>query len=217
MTDDELLGRSYLRFRHTAAFATALFFIVGLLASYFGFTSLHMDFDIFGGEGFTGIMISLGVVVAFNERIMELVTQTYRRNTGAVIELRMSLSAPDKKQAWEEFYLGYKAETGRLVLTLSLVFGCLLACTGFFRLLEGLSVDELISSEYHRALFDATDIVVTGWIIAGGSQGYYKLIDLLSNAFKLKKDLDQINTLRNLPNNTNQVSQSTPPNQPVSN
>ncbi|WP_430455049.1 hypothetical protein [Rheinheimera sp.] len=195
MNDEKLLNINYLGYRNTAAFATAIFFVVGLLASYYGFTSLHIDFEVFGGEGFAGVLIALGVVVAFNERIMELVTQTYRRNTGAVIELRMSLSQPDKKQAWEELYLGYKAETGRLVLTLSLVFGCLLACTGFFRLLEGLSVDELISSEYHRAFFDATDIVVTGWIIAGGSQGYYKLIDLISNSFKFKKDLDRLGSL----------------------
>ena len=190
-SDEQLLSMNYLRYRNSAAITTLVFIIIGTLCSHFGLTSIHIDLSHFGGDGLTGILIALGFVIAINERIMELVTKTYRRNTGAVIELRMSLSSPSDKQSWDELYLGYKAETGRLVLTLSLVFGCSLASLGFFRILGGLNIEEMMSSATHHLLFDAADVVITGWTIAGGSQGYYKLIEMISNTLKFKTDLEK--------------------------
>ena len=190
-TDSELLDLNYLGYRHSAALTTVVFFFVGMMSSYLGFTSSHFNFEILGGDGLISIFIGLGLIISINERIMELFRMTYRRNTRALIELRMLTCPPEMKNRWEDLFLGYKAETGRLIITLSLIFGCFIASTGFFRILGGFSADEYLSSEYHHVFFDAFDVVVTGWVIAGGSQGYYKLLDSVSNLLKLKTDLDK--------------------------
>jgi len=42
-----------------------------------------------------------------------------------------------------------------------------------------LVIDDAMVSAYHIAVIDGIDVVITGWIIAGGSEGFNKITSAL--------------------------------------
>ncbi|WP_140353131.1 hypothetical protein [Vibrio parahaemolyticus] len=59
-----------------------------------------------------------------------------------------------------------------MCLVASLLVGCSLASVGAVRVLGGLEDSSQFASPIHIMLFDSIDVVLTGWIISGGSEGW---------------------------------------------
>lgn len=60
---------------------SGVFFIIALLASYFGFTTLSTDLSTISDNTFIAQITFIGFVITVNERIIEAFKRTFRRRT----------------------------------------------------------------------------------------------------------------------------------------
>lgn len=179
---DHLLKKDYLGYRYHANYATAFFFLLAIGASYLGWTQLNTDLSFVSDNRFIANVFFLSFVIAINERVLEVFSATYRRGCRLEIQRQIEAATDETvKNSWTQTLLRYQAETRRMALYTSLVIGCSLGCLGIVRVFGALTVDETMVEPLHIAMIDATDIVLTGWVIAGGSEGWNKLTSALTN------------------------------------
>jgi len=95
----------------------------------------------------------------------------------------LDLDLKKKVRLWQSIVNDYSAETGRLCLSLSLAIGCILASIGAVRVLGGIENSPQFSSQIHIMLFDSVDVLLTGWLIAGGSEGWTNFLYGASGMF----------------------------------
>ena len=177
---DDLPTNNFLKYRYTALWLTALFFILALVASSLGWTSSNTELDFVSDNRFVAHILFLGFVIAGVERVLEVTTATFRRRTRLEIQRQLDSSTdPIERNEWNETLIAYKAETRRLALSVSLSIGCVLASIGTVRMFGPLVIDDAMVSAYHIAVIDGIDVVMTGWIIAGGSEGFNKITSAL--------------------------------------
>ncbi|MFT4938066.1 MAG: hypothetical protein ACI88A_001089 [Paraglaciecola sp.] len=177
-----LLESSNLGYRYHANYASVLFFILAMGASYLGWTQLNTDLSFISDNRFIANVFFLSFVIAINERVLEVVSATFRKGTRLEIQRQIEVATNEsEKNAWTQTLVRYQAETRRMALYTSLVIGCSLGCLGIVRVFGALTVDEMMVEPLHIAMIDATDIVLTGWVIAGGSEGWNKLTSGLTN------------------------------------
>jgi hypothetical protein len=167
---------------------SAAFFIIALFSSWNGFTHITTDLTFLSDNLFLANILFIGFVVSVNERIIEVFTSTFRRRTKNEFANEFSnakkslaitpddVSAQLKVKLWESINNDYSTETGRFCLVISLVIGCSLSCLGAFRVLGSLVDYSQFANAYHIALFDAVDVVLAGFIIGGGSQGWTDIL-----------------------------------------
>lgn len=167
---------------------SAFFFLLAILSSYFGFTSLITDLSTISDNTFIAQLTFIGFVIAISERIVEAFKRTFRRRTAeefyfeyekALKNLETNPSDEQlqiKAKDWRTIGNDYSAETGRMCLALSLSIGCVLASMGVVRVFAGLENPPQFANQYHVMLFDAVDIVITGWVISGGSEGWNNIL-----------------------------------------
>ncbi|MEZ8282125.1 hypothetical protein AB6C51_17990 [Vibrio splendidus] len=165
-----------------------VFFLIALPASYYGFTSQSVDLSQVSDNLFLAHIIFIGFIIAVNERIVEAFKRTYRRRTAleyanqlvfAQKELSLDPNNEELKtiaQLREAIVNDYAAETGRMCLTVSLAIGCILSSIGAVSILGALVNNEQLSSVWHVVIFDSVDVVLTGWVISGGSEGWTNVL-----------------------------------------
>ena len=173
---------------------SGVFFVIALLASHFGFTTLSTDLSTISDNTFIAQITFIGFVITVNERIIEAFKRTFRRRTAdeyfrelniVTKELASNPTNPDllkTTKMWQSINNDYSSETGRMCLIASLTIGCVLASLGVVRIFGGLENPPQFSSTAHVMLFDAVDIVLTGWVISGGSEGW---TNVLNSAIKI--------------------------------
>jgi hypothetical protein len=177
-----ILEDSNMGYRYHANYATVLFFLLAIGASYSGWTQLNTDLSFISDNRFIANVFFLGFVIAINERVLEVVSATFRKGTRLEIQRQIETAIDEtEKNTWSQALVRYQAETRRMALYTSLIIGCSLGCLGIVRVFGALTVDEMMVEPLHIALIDATDIVLTGWVIAGGSEGWNKLTSGLTN------------------------------------
>jgi archaellum biogenesis protein FlaJ (TadC family) len=145
-------------------------------------------------QAFAGLIGWLFAVALFVERAVEVVVLVFRdqqadaldaaeaRATAIVAALagNATASQADKDKAArdaataQEQTVNYRAETKEMAMLVSFVFGTFISLAGV-RALHGLLPD----STPTRTLFTVADIVVTGALLAGGSEGIHRM----ANAF----------------------------------
>jgi hypothetical protein len=146
------------------------------------YAQLNTDLSFISDNRFIANVFFLSFVIAINERVLEVVSATFRKGTRLEIQRQIEVATNEsEKNAWTQTLVRYQAETRRMALYTSLVIGCSLGCLGIVRVFGALTVDEMMVEPLHIAMIDATDIVLTGWVIAGGSEGWNKLTSGLTN------------------------------------
>ena len=177
-----LLEKPFLGYRYHANYATAVFFLLAIGASYLGWTQLNTDLSFVSDNRFIANVLFLSFVIAINERVLEVFTATFRRGCRLEIQRQIEAATDEAlKNSWTQTLLRYQAETRRMALFTSLIIGCSLGCLGIVRVFGALTVDEMMVEPLHIAMIDAIDIVLTGWVIAGGSEGWNKLTSALTD------------------------------------
>ena len=76
-------------------------------------------------------------------------------------------------------------------MSFSLVIGCSLACLGMVRVFGPLLDSTAYTNKLHIVLIDVLDVLVTGWLIAGGSQGWNKFMGTISTVLDQQKAKSQ--------------------------
>jgi len=94
----------------------------------------------------------------------------------------------EKTKLWQSINNDFSSETGRMCLIASLTVGCVLASLGAVRIFGGLESPPQFSSTAHVMLFDAVDVVLTGWVIAGGSEGWTSFLNKSKQIFQNNKN-----------------------------
>lgn len=186
----QLPDNPHLRFRYQAWWISIIFLFVGAVSAGFGFTKLHADLSfIIEDNPFIANLIYLGFIVSVSERILEVVVKTFRRRTRIAYELEIQNAnvLANERQLQHQLQC-YRAETGRLTLAIALVIGCTFASLGIFRLFGALSIEGLLVGKFHMILVHAVDVVVTGWVVAGGTEGWSKLVTSLRDVTSMSKD-----------------------------
>lgn len=179
------------KYLYHAWFVTLAFFVVAMVSSAYGFSHPNTDLTFIVEDNFIASLLFLGFVISVNERIMEVAVKTFRRRTRTAYEMKLenALMVEDEKY-WKHTLNDYRAETGRFTLWLSLVLGCSLASLGMFRLLGPLNNEDMMASNFHIYLVDAVDVVITGWVVAGGTEGWSKLVTTLRDVMSIRKDFE---------------------------
>ena len=189
MIDNILPKNNHLKYLNHAWYTTGVFFVIGIISSWLGLTTIHIDLSFISENKFIATITFLGFIVSINERIMEVVVKTFRRRTRIAYELEIEgANILSNEKHWKMLLQNYRAETGRYTLWLSLIIGCSLASLGFFRVFGLLIEGEWVVSPLHVLLIDAIDVVITGWIISGGTEGWSKLTSSLRDVMAVRKD-----------------------------
>jgi len=172
------------RYLYSIMKLSGVFFVIALIASYFGFTTMSTDLSTVSDNTFIAQITFIGFVIAINERIIEAFKRTFRRRTSEeysnelksakalLIEDPANIESIEKVRLWQSIVNDYSSETGRMCLAVSLTIGCALASVGAVRVLGGLENPDQFSNQFHIMIFDAIDVVITGWVISGGSEGW---------------------------------------------
>lgn len=182
---------NYRGYIYHAWYVTGVFFILTFFASFAGLTTLVTEFSFFFPDNpFFATIIFLGFIVTINERVMEVVVKTFRRKNRLELEAKCHESTITNTSRTNENNLrAYRAETGRLTLFLSLIIGCSLGCLGIFRVFTVFIEPEMFVNSWHIAAVQAVDVIITGWLVAGGTEGWSKLTGSIRNLTNAKKDL----------------------------
>jgi hypothetical protein len=177
---------------------SALFFLIAVVASYFGLTTSVTDLHTISDNTFIAQITFIGFVIVVNERVIEAFKRTFRRRTSEEYsnELKSAMdtlkNTPldstqlEKVKIWESIVNDYSTETGRMCLTASLTIGCILGSLGIVNIFGSLENTFEFSSQLHVVLFDGVDVVLTGWVISGGSDGWTGFLNNAKSMFPQK-------------------------------
>jgi len=179
----------------TSIVTTGLLVAVGAFVVYPVWSNqapLPVDFKPLTPQAFAGLIGWLFVVALFVERTVEVVVMIFRDQQADQLDEAEENAARDftnatKKGAADaveaarqalatarQNKLVYRAETKEIALLIGFVFGVFVSLAGV-RALHGLLLDATPTGN----LFTAADIVVTGAMLAGGSEGIHRM----ANAF----------------------------------
>lgn len=198
-TKDDLINSVALNTRKGYLYSilklSGVFFVIALVASYFGLTTLSTDLSMVSDNTFLAQVTFIGFVIAVNERIIEAFKRTFRRRTAEEYYIELTSANKvleenpsdarliEKAKLWQSINNDFSAETGRMCLTASLSIGCVLASIGAVRIFGGLESPPQFASQMHIMLFDAVDVVLTGWVISGGSEGWTSFLNGTKSIF----------------------------------
>lgn len=160
----------------------------------------HVAFRDIGITKVMELLTLLLFIALFLERALEVFVLTLRGPDEArlgleVKELENKLNNPKKDQsdtekaeldkAFEKSKLKrieYKSETRRIALWIGLTLGILISAVGIQALQTLVDIDTLGSlSKAQLTAFRLMDVLLTGGIIAGGSEGIHKLISVYNS------------------------------------
>jgi len=187
----------------TSIVTTVLLVVVGVLVVYPVWSNqapLPVDFKPLTPQAFAGLIGWLFAVALFVERAVEVVVMVFRdqeadqldeaeehavRDVKTAIKKAAALAGDSTAAAAVEAArqalitarqnkLVYRAETKEIALLISFIFSVLVSLAGV-RALHGLLLDATPTGN----LFTSADIVVTGAMLAGGSEGIHRM----ANAF----------------------------------
>jgi hypothetical protein len=140
----------------------------------------------------------IGFVIAVNERVIEAFKRTFRRRTSeeysnelksikeALQNKPLDIELINKAKLWQSIVNDYSSETGIVCLTASLIIGCILGSLGVVSIFGSFESSTKFSSQIHVILFNGVDVVLTGWVISGGSDGWTGFLTNAKNLFSQK-------------------------------
>ena len=154
------------------------------------------------------IIGSLFIVTAFVERAVQVILGIWvepgkleiKGKISAAKAKRAGGATPDADEiAQTQALEKYRAASGKLAFTLALFMGVAVSWIGvrsLRALIDPVSYDE-IGTDIQRHIFTLVDVVVTGALIAGGSNGMHELMQTITEFFGQTRD--RINPDRNNP------------------
>ena len=171
--------------------------ILCLCAAAFGVT-VPIHFNSVSVTAIAELLATIFVVTLFMERAQEVILTTMRARGSEQLELtirkfkraiqRQKKIAPEKAIE-EHFYdqledariekMDYRASTRVLALRVGLLFGLMISIAGVRSI--GVLVDEAVLSQLSSLqlrMFNVVDVLLTGGVMAGGSDGIHKMTEL---------------------------------------
>lgn len=163
------------------------------------FVPMHLPFWQFTKSDIVILLISLLIIALFIERAVEVIIIAWRgkgkQQIISVISLEKKKSEREAKKgvrkvtekedlATKELE-GYSAETKNLALLIAFALGIIVSALGA-RAIQPLvdpAVFKTLGSA-QKALFTGIDILITGALLGGGSEGIHKIVDSILISFE---------------------------------
>lgn len=181
----------------TKSWLFGLAVVLCLSAAAFGMTT-PIHFNSVSAAAVVELLATIFVVTLFMERAQEVILTTMRARGSEQLELsirkykrviqRKKKIAPDQPID-ECFYdqlerariekMDYRAYTRVLALRLGLLFGLMISLAGVRSI--GVLVDDAVLmqlSSMQLSMFNVVDVLLTGGVMAGGSDGIHKMTEL---------------------------------------
>ena len=142
-------------------------------------------------DALTGALTQLGVlyvVAVFVERALEVFIKAWRQSGRSVLENELAAlddGDPErvaKRRALDE----YRAGTRRRALLTGLSIGIVLSLAGVRTL--AVMFEESPSGGFQQFLFQFSDVLVTGGLVAGGSAAVHEMMSLITRFLGSRKD-----------------------------
>lgn len=166
-----------------------------------------VPFKIFGQTEIMTLLGSLLAISLFLERALEVFIVTLRDPDAAGLDMKIEeqtnllktlkektcqtsedplRKAEDKLMSIKKQRIDYSLETRRISLWTALILGFLISGVGI-RTLGILVEPGSLSSlpEYQLTVFHLTDVILTGGLLAGGSDGIHKLTKVYTNYMEM--------------------------------
>lgn len=133
-----------------------------------------------------GVLTLLFVIAVFLERALDVLLTLWRGPQSQVLQRELSHLKEDDAEnvtairAAEKAISDYKTDTRGLAMKLGYVLGFIVALVGI-RCLEPLVAADVLAglSGLQQGAFRVVDVLITGGLLAGGSDGIHKITELL--------------------------------------
>jgi ABC-type transporter Mla maintaining outer membrane lipid asymmetry permease subunit MlaE len=159
--------------------AIAVIIISSFFSNHFGTIVGYIKFQDFGVNQVSQVLTVLTLVALFFERALEVYVLTFRKLGEQKFEAEvknLSLVDPQKEKDALEKLNHYRDETRRITLWTALLGGILISIVGFRGLEPFTNLHEINVTNWQSSLFRVLDILLTGAIIAGGSDAIHKIL-----------------------------------------
>jgi hypothetical protein len=152
----------------------------------------------YGENGISQVLLLLGTLLFISlllERFLDVFLTTWRapkseRRSLRIVELKEEIAQSRKDgkpvealttelHKEEKDILSFKAHTRTVALWLSFTVGILLSCAGVRTISVLLGGEAIASAQFQHKMFTVLDIILTGGLIAGGSDGIHKITDVM--------------------------------------
>lgn len=174
-----------------------LLIMIALLVLSAIFTPYMVSFRVFAATDVLRLLTSLFTIALFLERSLEVFVTTWRGPEAADIEsqvktaeqlIQMAQPGLSNKPAAEQLatlrklQAQYKSKTQRYALWAGLGFGIVISAVGV-RSLETFAMADALTKlpAVQLVAFRVVDVLLTGGLIAGGSEGIHKLTQVYTN------------------------------------
>ena len=132
-----------------------------------------------------GVLTTLFLLATFLERAAEVFVVGMRGERQYKLEQTLSRATDTGKAAAEDALATFKHDTQGRVFSSILIMGVListLGVRGLEPLLDAAKFKEL--PDFQEGMFEVVDVLLTGCLLAGGSDGIHKLITVFTNWFE---------------------------------
>lgn len=184
-------------------------FIIGVIASFLSFNVFKVELQEISENPVTANIVFISFIIILVERVLESINSSVRKPVRAEKEeviqqakdklslliqndpLSAEIVILERKIAdFTKDLINFRNQTRIMLLSVSLILGGLLSAFGCLNILAPMIDQTLfISSEskIHRALFDGLMVLMAGWIVAGGSEGWNSVTHWVENNINPKK------------------------------
>ncbi len=150
-------------------------FVILLAASLWAATTFdEFVFNDVTQSSVASLLIPLFIIAAFLERAQEVLISAWRESGKQALKEKKEIAA-------------YKATTQRIAFLVGISGGILISIAGVRVLHPLVSWDAEIAGN-QNIMFDTVDIVLTGGLLGGGSDGIHRLFALITDFIEATRD-----------------------------
>ncbi len=143
-------------------------------------------------ESIISLLVPIFVIAVFLERALEVFVSTWRSMNRTLLEQKLT-KLEDQKDAQAKVVKAkkklkiFKAKTKRLSFLIGLGGGIIISMVGV-RVLRPLTSMDADPTGIQSHLFNYVDIILTGALIGGGSDGIHKLMNVFTGFLDMTRD-----------------------------
>ena len=177
------------------AFGWSMLLLTALVVGFLGFLSTEFaspQFEDNAGEKALAALGTLFVIALFVERAQEVFVSAWRtlgreQIEAKVAELRRDGTDTAEVRAQESRHREYRHKTRQMAFLVGMILGVLISFVGP-RILEAVIPVSTSLTGWQTAVFHGVDILITGGLIGGGSDGIHKLVTLITDFLEQTRD-----------------------------
>ena len=173
---------------NSKAFGWSVLGLTALVAGFLGYLSAGFESTPFQENAGDKALTALGtllIIALFVERAQQVYISAWRtlgreQLDAEIAELQKTGSDAGRLRELESTRLEYRHKTRQMAFLGGMILGVLISFAGPRILAEVMSVSQTLKA-WQATVFHGVDILITGGLIGGGSEGIHKLVTLITD------------------------------------